>query len=55
MTKILHINAFDLDLLIQKLGSRSLQPFTLTHSVDMSLIATKKRKYAPASEVEGAE
>lgn len=56
-TRILniYIYVFDLDLLLQKLGSRSLQPLTKTHSVDVSLIATKKRKYAPgpASEAEG--
>lgn len=40
----IYIYVFDLDLLLQKLGSRSLQPLTKTHSVDVSLIATKKEK-----------
>lgn len=40
----IYIYVFDLDLLLQKLGSRSLQPVTKTHSVDVSLIATKKEK-----------
>lgn len=55
-TRILniYIYVFDLDLLLQKLGSRSLQPLTKTHS-RCKPDQQKKRKYAPgpASEVKG--